>query len=256
MNGNQLVQRATVVGPDGNPSVVGDPFSIVGIGDFDGDGKADMVWHHSQTNETQIWFMNGNQLVQRATVIGPDGNPSVAGDPFSIVGVGDLDGDGKADIVWHHSQTNETQVWFMNGNQLLQRATVVDAQLLPARVVSRDPFTNSTSQHATEVEPDTFSFGNTIVASSQVGRFFSGGSSDLSFNTSTDGGLTWTTGFLPGITRFQGDGSFARVSDPSVVFDARHGVWLISQGVDHLRQRLDQPALRQLLHRSRRRLAR
>ena len=83
--------------------------------------------------------------------------------------------------------------------------------------VSTDPFTNSGSQHATEVEPDTFAFGNTIVASSQVGRFASGGASDISFDTSTNGGTTWTSGMLPGITTFQGSGSFGRVSSPSTM---------------------------------------
>lgn len=94
--------------------------------------------------------------------------------------------------------------------------------------VSTDPFTNSTSQHATEVEPDTFAYGNTIVASSQVGRFNDGGSSDISWNTSTDGGATWRGGMLPGITTYQGGGSWARVSDPSVAYDAKHGTWMIS----------------------------
>ena len=41
--------------------------------------------------------------------------------------------------------------------------------------VSADPFTNATSQHATEVEPDTFASGSTVVAAYQVGRFFDGG---------------------------------------------------------------------------------
>jgi hypothetical protein len=31
--------------------------------------------------------------------------------------------------------------------------------------LSSDPFTNSTSQHKTEVEPDTFAFGFSIVSS-------------------------------------------------------------------------------------------
>jgi hypothetical protein len=94
--------------------------------------------------------------------------------------------------------------------------------------VSTDPFTNSTSQHATEVEPDTFAFGNIIVSAFQAGRFFDGGASDIGFATSTDGGATWTAGFLPGITKFLGGGPFDRVSDPAVAFDARHNVWMIS----------------------------
>jgi hypothetical protein len=94
--------------------------------------------------------------------------------------------------------------------------------------VSTDPFTNSSSQHATEVEPDTFAYGSTIVTSAQVGRFTDGGASDLGWNTSTDGGATWQHGFLPGITTYDGNGPFARVSDPSVAYDAAHGTWMIT----------------------------
>jgi hypothetical protein len=64
--------------------------------------------------------------------------------------------------------------------------------------VSSDPFTNSTSRHATEVEPDTFAFGGTIVSAFQVGRFFDGGSTDIGFATSTDGDAIWTGAFCPG----------------------------------------------------------
>ncbi|HXM58944.1 MAG TPA: sialidase family protein [Candidatus Dormibacteraeota bacterium] len=98
--------------------------------------------------------------------------------------------------------------------------------------ISSDPFTNTTSQHATQVEPDTLSNGSTIVSAFQSGRFTDGGSSDIGFATSTDGGSTWTHGFLPGITNVSSpvvpNGPFDRVSDPSVAFDARHNVWLIS----------------------------
>src|SRR5580765_4184420 len=50
--------------------------------------------------------------------------------------------------------------------------------------IATDPFTNTTSQHRTIVEPDTFSFGSTIVATAQLGRFFDGGSSDIGYGTS------------------------------------------------------------------------
>jgi hypothetical protein len=92
-----------------------------------------------------------------------------------------------------------------------------------------DPFTNSTSQHQAAVEPDTFAFGNTIVTVTQSGRFFDGGGSDIGYATSTDGGTSWTQGVLPGITPYNGGGgTFERVSDASVAYDARHNVWLIS----------------------------
>jgi hypothetical protein len=100
---------------------------------------------------------------------------------------------------------------------------------VPLQQVSSDPFTNATSQHRTEVEPDTFAFGSTIVSAFQVGRFFDGGGTDIGFATSTDGGATWTPGTLPGLTFSAGANvPWERVSDASVAYDARHGVWLVS----------------------------
>jgi hypothetical protein len=96
--------------------------------------------------------------------------------------------------------------------------------------VSADPFTNGSSQHATEVEPDTFASGNTVIAAYQVGRFFDGGSTDIGWARSSDGGVTWFSGFLPGMTFSAGDSGnpYERVSDPSVAFDAAHNVWMVS----------------------------
>ena len=105
---------------------------------------------------------------------------------------------------------------------------------VPLTRISSDPFQNTTSQHATEVEPDTFSSGATMLSVFQVGRFFDGGATDVGFARSTDGGATWgPPGFMPGLTATSGipgttGGSFERVSDASVAFDARHGVWMAS----------------------------
>jgi hypothetical protein len=95
--------------------------------------------------------------------------------------------------------------------------------------LSTDPYTNTTSQHATEVEPDTLSSGSTIVSAFQVGRFFDGGASNIGFATSTNDGSSWTSGFLPSSTVFATPpGFYKRASDASVAFDAKHKVWLIS----------------------------
>jgi hypothetical protein len=95
--------------------------------------------------------------------------------------------------------------------------------------ISSDPFTNPTSNHKTEVEPGTFTFGNTIVSAFQQGRFFDGGASDIGFATSQDGGKTWVHGSLPSTTvNSTPPGPYARTSDASVAFDARQNVWIIS----------------------------
>ncbi|TMF00030.1 MAG: exo-alpha-sialidase [Chloroflexi bacterium] len=95
--------------------------------------------------------------------------------------------------------------------------------------ISSDPYTNRTSNHKTQVEPDTFAFGSTVVSTIQSGRFFDGGASNIGFATSTNGGATWTHGFLPSSTVFATPaGPYPRASDPSVAYDAKHNVWMIS----------------------------
>src|SRR5271155_5545296 len=63
--------------------------------------------------------------------------------------------------------------------------------------LSTDTFTNSDSDHKTEVEPDTFAWGNTIVSAFHIARrpgSIGWGSGDVGYSTSTDGGKTWKYG--------------------------------------------------------------
>jgi hypothetical protein len=100
---------------------------------------------------------------------------------------------------------------------------------LVGRRLSRDPYRDPVAQHETEVEPDSFTFGRTTVAAFQVGRQFEGASTNVGFAVTTDNGLTWRSGLLPGLTAASVPaGVNERASDPVVAFDARHGAWLIS----------------------------
>ena len=109
------------------------------------------------------------------------------------------------------------------------RASAASPNAFTLKQISSDPYTNTTSQHKTQVEPDNYSSGSTIVAAVQTGRFADGGASNNGWATSTNSGATWTHGFLPGTTVFATPpGIYARVSDPSVAFDAKHNTWLIA----------------------------
>src|SRR2546430_11529832 len=98
---------------------------------------------------------------------------------------------------------------------------------VPLTQVSSDPFTNTNSQHRTEVEPDTYQFGSTIVAAFQVGRIFGGASADIGFAVSNNNGSTWSNGFLPGITVNQGGGAFTAAGEPAVAFRSPPKNWVI-----------------------------
>jgi hemolysin type calcium-binding protein len=88
-----------------------------------------------------------------------------------------------------------------------------------SRQLSRDTGVELDAQHETQVEPDSFSFGSTVVTVFQTGRLLDGGAERNGFATSRNGGRTWRAGLLP-------TGSFDRVSDPVVAYDARHKWWL------------------------------
>src|SRR3954451_23342264 len=103
--------------------------------------------------------------------------------------------------------------------------------------IHQDPFADGIGYHASEEEPSIASWGDTIVASYQVGRIYDGGASDIGFSTSTNGGESWKQGELP--LTVQGGGPSAptadapyypltRGSDTVVAYNARYQEWLIS----------------------------
>lgn len=102
-----------------------------------------------------------------------------------------------------------------------------DVEAVDLTRVSRDPYTNTSAYHRTELEPDTFAWKDTIVAVFQTGRYPDGGSTNTGWATSVDGGDTWKHGFMPATTG-QADppGPYARISDPVIGYDAKHDVWL------------------------------
>jgi hypothetical protein len=97
---------------------------------------------------------------------------------------------------------------------------------MPMRI-STDVLQGLGSQHATEVEPSAATDGTTIVAAFQEGRDLVSGAEAIGYATSRDGGLTWFTGILPGITRASG-GVFDSASDAVAAYDAFHHMWLIA----------------------------
>ena len=94
-------------------------YDIVGTGDFDGDGKSDIVWRHAAWGDVWVWLMDGATSKPGGQVYIDRVDPA-----YVVKGVGDLDADTKADIVWHHATTGEVWVWPMNGTTRLDQVWV------------------------------------------------------------------------------------------------------------------------------------
>ncbi len=85
--------------------------SIEGVADFDGDGDGDILIKDSSntTNPYSIWLVQTGYIVSASPLMS---SPT----PDWIVGaVGDLDNDGKADIIFQNDTTGEAAAWYMNG---------------------------------------------------------------------------------------------------------------------------------------------
>src|ERR1700688_3843350 len=114
---------------------------------------------------------------------------------------------------------------FLTALLAISLALGVPAKAQLARI-SVDNLTNSDSVHKTEVEPDSFAWGNTIVSAFHVARrpgSIGWGSADVGFSTSTNGGVTWTYGSLPGLTVNYAGGTYGAGGDTSVGYDAKDG---------------------------------
>jgi len=108
-----LMNAGTISGGGVSFATVSDVnWGIAGIGDFDGDGKSDILWHNSATGENLLWLMNGAAIASAVS------SNAMTDLNWGIAGTGDFDGDGKADILWRNRATGEDAIWFMNGATL------------------------------------------------------------------------------------------------------------------------------------------
>jgi len=49
-------------------------WKIAGTGDFDQDGRSDILWRHATTGQNAIWFMNGTTVKAGSALIATVGD--------------------------------------------------------------------------------------------------------------------------------------------------------------------------------------
>ena len=102
MDGNHIASNTTV-------GSAGSDWKIVDVADFNGDGKADILWENSQ-GKVAMWQMDGDHIASNTTV-------GSVGTDWKVIGTDDFNGDGKADILWENSQ-GKVAMWQMDGDQI------------------------------------------------------------------------------------------------------------------------------------------
>ncbi len=87
------------------------PTSEAARSDFSGDGKLDLLWENSSTNQLYYWALNGSAVVGASFL-----NPSTVAAGWKMSGSGDFNHDGKPDLLWHNQQSGQVVYWLMNGS--------------------------------------------------------------------------------------------------------------------------------------------
>jgi FG-GAP-like repeat len=111
MNGLTTASSANIRAADAS-------WSVTHIADFNGDGKADILWRKTD-GTVALWLMDGLSVLANVTLLGA--NPD-----WSVSHVADFDGNGKADLLWRNTNGAVT-IWLMNGTSVASAAGILGA---------------------------------------------------------------------------------------------------------------------------------
>ncbi len=79
-------------------------------GDFDHDGRPDLLWRNLTSQKLVIWLLNGTAKAGNLIPV-----PDQAVDPnWEVVAALDFDGDGNRDLLWYNWSSGKIVQWLMN----------------------------------------------------------------------------------------------------------------------------------------------
>ncbi len=88
------------------------PWHIVAVADFNGDGNPDVVWQDPVSGAVQVWFLGGaggNALISAYNITNHNA--------WKVVSVADFNRDGHPDLLWEDPTSGFAQIWYLGGAQ-------------------------------------------------------------------------------------------------------------------------------------------
>lgn len=112
MNGTNFVSNTALAG---GVTSVG---KLVGVHDFNWDGKKDLLFQRASDGYLFVWLMDGSKVLNNKSFIdkGTSGVKFTAG--WKVMGMHDFDGDGQIDLFMQNSD-NTVAIWYLNGRTIL-----------------------------------------------------------------------------------------------------------------------------------------
>jgi uncharacterized repeat protein (TIGR03803 family) len=114
------------------------PWNIVGIADFNGDGNPDVVWQDPVSGAVQVWYLGGGGGVE---LIGAQ--DIALSNPWKVVSVADFNQDGHPDLLWQDPTSGFAQIWYLGGPQGITLLGAANLDLTnPWQIVGTGDFNN------------------------------------------------------------------------------------------------------------------
>ena len=104
MNGTTLVDGRLL-----DSQMTDSNWRVRAVADFNADGRSDLLWQHRTTRALTAWLMFQTGRLHVVTISPGD----VADTNWAVVGAGDFDRDGHADLVWQNRANGLISVWRM-----------------------------------------------------------------------------------------------------------------------------------------------
>jgi hypothetical protein len=99
------------------PSGCANDWKLVGTGDFNSDGRTDVLWHNPYNGIVSAWLLNGSgSVLARKDLDWRCDTPSGCANDWKLVGTGDFNSDGYTDVLWHNPYNGIVSAWLLNGN--------------------------------------------------------------------------------------------------------------------------------------------
>jgi len=88
-------------------------WQIVGSGDYNGDGRSDVLLHNASENKFDLWTMLDGGTFESELL------PDDFGNAAEVIASGDFDGDGMSDILWRDLESGDVDIWGLTEDSTL-----------------------------------------------------------------------------------------------------------------------------------------
>ncbi len=114
------------------------PWKVVGTGDMDGDGVADLLYRHDTNGEVYVITLTTAGTVSGKAKIHTEPNAQ-----WRIVHTPDLDGDGRDDLLWWNASTGQVYAMLLQGTTVKAQGFVYTESNTAWRIVAVGDFAGS-----------------------------------------------------------------------------------------------------------------